>query len=67
MTDAVVELLTLQEVAEQLRVSTRTVKREIEAGRIRSVKIGRRTLVTGRELEAYVAHLEGRKRARLAS
>ena len=48
-------LHTLTEAADYLRVSRRTVEREVAAGRIRVVKIGRRTLVTERELEAYLA------------
>jgi excisionase family DNA binding protein len=49
------ELLTLDEVAERLRVSRRTVERELAAGHIRPIRIGRRRLVTVKELEAYVA------------
>lgn len=49
------ELLTLDEVAAALRVSRRTVEREVAAGRIRPVRIGRRRLVSVKELEAYVA------------
>lgn len=49
------ELLTLDEVAERLRVSRRTVERELAAGHLRPVRIGRRRLVTVKELEAYVA------------
>ena len=51
------ELLTLDEVAGRLRVSRRTVERLIDVGRIRPVRIGRRVLVTARELDAYVASL----------
>ena len=51
------ELLTLEEIADRLRVSRRTVERLVAAGRIRTVAIGRRRLVTSRELEAYVASL----------
>lgn len=49
------ELRTLAEAAARLRVSRRTVERLIAAGRIRPIHIGRRTLVTDRELEAFVA------------
>ena len=49
------ELLTLNEVADRLRVSRRTVERLIQAGRLRPTRIGARTLITERELEAYVA------------
>jgi excisionase family DNA binding protein len=51
----VAELLTIKEAAEQLRVSRRTVERLIAAGQIRPTRIGRRILITERELEAYVA------------
>ena len=56
------ELLTVPEVAIRLRVSERTVRRLIHDGRLRPARIGRRTLVTSRELDAYVAHAEGRGR-----
>lgn len=54
------ELLTIPEVADRLRVSRRTVERLVKAGRIRTVNIGRRRLVTDREFEAYVAAARGR-------
>lgn len=49
------DLLTVPEVAERLRVSRRTVERLIAAGRIRPTRIGARTLVRVREVEAFVA------------
>ena len=52
---AVTRLLTLAESAEVLRVSVRTVQRLIASGQLRAVHIGRRTLLTDRELEVYVA------------
>jgi len=58
--DAVV-LLTLPEAAERLRLSRRTVERLIDAGRIRPVRIGRRVLVTEREIAAFVAQASGRR------
>jgi excisionase family DNA binding protein len=57
----VAELYTLVEVAEKLRVSRRTVERLVAAGRIRVIRIGRRVLVTDRELEAFIASLRGRR------
>lgn len=55
-------LLTLDEVAEALRLSRRSVERLVAAGRLRVVHpTAGRTCVTRRELEAYVAHLEGRR------
>lgn len=49
------DLLTLDEVASWLRVSVRTVQRLIASGQIRPIHIGRRTLVTSKEVEAYVS------------
>ena len=60
MAGAVV-LLTLPEAAERLRLSRRTVERLIDAGRIRPVRIGRRVLVTEREIAAFVAQASGRR------
>jgi len=60
MSDPVV-LLTLPEAAERLRLSRRTVERLIDAGRIRPVRIGRRVLVTEREIAAFVAQASGRR------
>lgn len=51
-------LLTLDDVAARLHVSTRTVRREIKAGRLRVKKVGRKPLVTDREFEAYVSASE---------
>lgn len=49
------ELLTLDQVAERLTVSRRTVEREVKAGRIRVMRIRRRVVVTEAELKAYLA------------
>lgn len=52
------DLLTLPEVAEQLRVSRRSVERLVRAGRIRVVRpVPGRTLIEARELEAYRASI----------
>lgn len=52
------ELLTLPEVAEELRLSRRTVERLVRAGRIRVVRPSPgRTMVERRELNAYLAHV----------
>jgi len=48
-------LLTLQEAAARLRVSTRTVKREIAAGRLQSVRIRRLVRVPEASLRVYLA------------
>lgn len=56
-------LLTLPEVAAALRISERSLRNLTSAGRIRTVRIGTRKLVTKRELAAFVASLEGRRGA----
>jgi excisionase family DNA binding protein len=54
------ELLTIPEVAARLRISERKLFYLIAKGTIRTVHIDRRTLITERELRAYVAYLESR-------
>lgn len=49
------KLLTLTEAADALRVSVRTVQRLIASGELRPTRIGRRTLVTEREIELFLA------------
>ena len=49
------EFLTIEQVAERLHVSARTVRRLIASGQIRPVYAGRRPLVTDKELDAYGA------------
>jgi len=56
----VAELYTFDEVADKLRISRRTVERLAASGRIRVTKIGRRSLVTDRELDAYLGSLRRR-------
>lgn len=50
----VVELLRLEEVAEQLRISRRQVSRLIKSGEIKTILIGRRRLVYQSFLNAYL-------------
>lgn len=50
------ELRTLPEVAVLLRVSERTIRRLVAAGRLRPKYVGRRPVFTDREIEAYLAH-----------
>jgi excisionase family DNA binding protein len=55
-------LLTVPEVAERLRVSRRTVYRLIEDGRIRVLHpVPGRTVISDREITAFVASLTGRR------
>lgn len=57
-------LLTIPEAAAVLRIHERTLRRLIAAGRIRVVHpTPGRTCVTRRELDAYLAHIEGRRAA----
>jgi excisionase family DNA binding protein len=48
-------LLTVPEAADRLRVSRRTLERLIAAREVRPVRIGRRVLVSEREVESYLA------------
>ena len=48
-------LLTLDEAAEVLRCSRRTVERRVADGELEIVRNGRRVLVTGGSLERFVA------------
>jgi excisionase family DNA binding protein len=56
--------LTIDEVAERLRVGKRTVERWVAEGEIASVKMGRRRLVQETDLERYVRLAQ--KRGRVA-
>jgi excisionase family DNA binding protein len=49
-----VQLLTLDQVAERLAVSRRTVQRLIDGRELRAVRFGRSVRVTERELAAFV-------------
>lgn len=51
----VVPLLTLDDVAARLQVSTRTVRRLISSGQLRPLYVGRLPRITERELDAYLA------------
>lgn len=48
-------LLTVREVAERLRVSARTVEREVAAGRLACVRVRSRRLVDEADLAAYIS------------
>ncbi|MGI6102303.1 MAG: helix-turn-helix domain-containing protein [Bacillota bacterium] len=48
------ELLTVQEVAEYLRVSDLTVRRMLKDGRLQGVNIGREWRIPKGELEAFI-------------
>ncbi len=47
-------MLTLEEVANELRVSVQTVRRLIEAGQLRAVRVGRQLRVKREDLDDYI-------------
>ena len=49
-------LLTIEQVAEQLKVSTRTVRRIMDTDQLKGFKIGKRWRFTQSEVEAYLKH-----------
>jgi excisionase family DNA binding protein len=53
-----VTLLLLREAAAELRVSVRTVEREIADGKLAAVMVRRRRLVARAELDRYIAAQE---------
>ena len=62
--EGVAYLLTRQEAASVLRIHERTLRRLVAAGRIRVVHpTPGRTCITRRELDAYLASIEGRREA----
>jgi excisionase family DNA binding protein len=56
---AAVRLVTVQEAAEQLRISRWSVYNLIRANQLRTVKIGRRRLMTPAALAECIKMLEG--------
>jgi excisionase family DNA binding protein len=48
-------MLTIQEAADRLRVSVRTVEREIAAGKLRAFKVRRLTRIPEPELQGYIS------------
>lgn len=59
----VTELLTLEQTAERLHVSTRTVRRLVERRELRPTHVGRHRFFTDREIEIYLATPDARRRA----
>ena len=54
-------LMNLDEVAEQLRCTRRSVERYIAAGRLFALHIGRSVRVERRELEDFIARMRARE------
>ena len=57
--DALEELLTLDEVAEHLRVSRRSIHRLIAGGELHKVKVGGASRIFRSEVAKYLAGLRG--------
>ena len=56
------ELLTIQEAAELMRVSPMTVRRRIDEGRLMAVRVGRGVRVSKEALDSFVKPVEPKKR-----
>lgn len=54
------ECLSLHEVAGRLGVSVRTIRRQVKAGELPSLKIGRRHLIRSNTLAEFLAASEAR-------
>lgn len=52
-------ILTLEECAEELRASVKTIRRRINCGELRAFKEGGRVLVLESELEAFLERKTG--------
>lgn len=48
------QFLTLQQVADRLQVSMSTVRRLVDAGKLKTVRIGRNLRVRSEDLAAYI-------------
>jgi excisionase family DNA binding protein len=53
-------LLNFNDAARRLCVSARTVRRQVEAGSLRSVRVGRRHLIRPEAIEAFLVASEAR-------
>lgn len=61
MTPSLTPLRTISEASEFLRVSERTVRREVKRGKLRAKRIGRSVFVLQSELERYISADEPRR------
>jgi excisionase family DNA binding protein len=55
-----VQVYTVQEVAELLKVSPRTIERLVQNHQLRAIHVGRRLRVTQESLQAYIGQGEDR-------
>ena len=61
-------LLTVSEASELLRLSPNTLQNWLSQGRLKRVKIGRKTFVDRKEIEEFIDKaLQGKKRFKLSS
>lgn len=61
-------LLTVSEASELLRLSPNTLQNWLSQGRLKRVKIGRKTFVARKEIEEFLDKaLQGNKRFKLSS
>ena len=61
-------LLTVSETSELLRLSPNTLQNWLSQGRLKRVKIGRKTFVARKEIEEFLDKaLQGKKRFKLSS
>jgi len=54
-----VPLYTVPETAELLHVTVRTVRRQVQEGRLRTIKIGPRTVIGRRDLKDFLERRRG--------
>ena len=55
-------IFTVQEVAEQLKVSCRTIERLVAMNQLRAIHVGRRLRVTEEALQAYISQEEDQQK-----
>jgi len=60
------ELLTIDEVAKQLKISKATVRRHIREGRLRAVKIGRVVRISTEDLKSLFRPIGGAKTLKIS-
>jgi excisionase family DNA binding protein len=65
MSDALLRLLTLVDVAELLRVSGHTVRSWIRKGRLRPIRLSRRLLFHPDEISRFLAEAQNKQAAQI--
>ncbi len=59
------ELLTVEEVAEHLKISKATVRRHIKEGKLKAVKIGRVVRISAGEIKSLFRPIGGVKKSKI--